>query len=299
MNPISNIWNHPKTSAAGLLIAIVTVAGVFLQQGITLGNLGSGTVVTFVSALATALLGLLAKDPSNATVILSDPERSAGESKACPEPAEGKLHSGTTAKLGAWALIALLLPLPFLSGCTGVSVAQEIVNWTPVLQSAVATVDSTAALLAPSDAPAFAAATAGFDAASNQLDSQAKAYLANPSASVLAQMQLSVVALQQSVNAALLQAARITNTGSQQHALAAIQAVGTIVSAILALVQSVSSRAAVARMAAGSTIKLATVQPYMNEGKAAEMVAGHYGEPVELARMQVAQVEHNEMQAGF
>jgi hypothetical protein len=294
MNPISNIWNHPKTSAAGLLIAIVTIAGVFLQQGITLGNLGSGTVVTFVSALATALLGLLAKDPSNANVILSNPESAAadaGESK--------NLHSGSTAKLGAWALIALLLPLPFLNGCSGVSVAQEIVNWTPVLQSAVATVDSTAALLAPEDASAFASATANFDAASNRLDSQAKAYLANPSASVLAQMQLSVVALQQSVNAALLQAARITNTGSQQHALAAIQAVGTIVSAILALVQSVSSRAAVARMAADSTIKLATVQPYMDEGKAAEMVAGHYGEPVELARMQVVQVERNEMQAGF
>jgi hypothetical protein len=275
MNPISNIWNHPKTSAAGLLIAIVTIAGVFLQQGVTLGNVGSGTVVTFVSALATALLGLLAKDPG------------------------GGSSSGSTAKLGAWALIALLLPLPFLSGCAGTNVAQEIVNWTPALQSAVATVDSTAALLAPSDAPAFTAATASFDAASNLLAAQAKAYLANPSASVLAQMQVSVVALQQSVNAALLQAARIVDTGSQQHALAAIQAVGIIVSAILALVQSVSSRAAVARMAAYSTIKLASVRPYMDEGKAAEVVAGHYGEPVELARMQVEQVEWSEMQAGF
>ena len=291
MNHLSNIWNHPKTSAAGLLIAIVTIAGVLLQQGVTLGNVGSGTVVTFVSALATALLGLLAKDPSNANVILSDPERSEGESK--------DLHSGSTARLGAWALIALLLPLPFLSGCTGTSVAQDIVNWTPALQSAVATVNSTAALLAPADAPVFAAATAGFDAASNLLDAQAKAYLANPSASVLAQMQVSVVALQQSVNAALLQAARIVDTGSQQHALAAIQAVGIIVSAILALVQSVSSRAAVARMAADSTIKLATVRPYMDEGKAAGIIASHYGEPVELARMQVAQAEWNEMQDGF
>jgi hypothetical protein len=60
MNPISNIWNHPKTSAAGLLIAIVTIAGILSQQGITLGAAGSGTVVTLISALATALLGLLA-----------------------------------------------------------------------------------------------------------------------------------------------------------------------------------------------------------------------------------------------
>jgi hypothetical protein len=276
MNSISNIWKHPKTTAAGLLIAIVTIAGVFLQQGITLGNLGSGTVVTFISALATALLGLLAKDPGGAATTTS-----------------------TSAKLGAWALVVLLLPLPFLSGCTGVSVAQEIVNWTPALQSAVATVDTTALMLMPADAPVFASATKDFGAASNLLVAQAKAYLVNPTASALAQMQIQVVALQQSVNAALLQAARIMDTGSQQHALAAIQAVGIIVSAILALVQSVSSRAAIARMAADSTIKLATVRPFMDEGKAAAMVAGHFGEPIALARRQVAQAEQNEMQAGF
>jgi hypothetical protein len=276
MNSISNIWKHPKTTAAGLLIAIVTIAGVFLQQGITLGNLGSGTVVTFISALATALLGLLAKDPGGAATTTS-----------------------TSAKLGAWALVALMLPLPFLSGCTGVSVAQEIVNWTPALQSAVATVDTTASMLMPADAPVFASATKDFSAASNLLVAQAKAYLVNPTASALAQMQIQVVALQQSVNAALLQAARIMDTGSQQHALAAIQAVGIIVSAILALVQSVSSKAAIAQMAAASTIKLATVRPYMDEGKAAAMVAGHFGEPIALARRQVAQAEQNEMQAGF
>jgi hypothetical protein len=64
MNPFANILAHPKTSAAGLLIAIVTVAGVFSQQGVTLGTAGTGTVVTLVSAMATALLGLLARDPA-------------------------------------------------------------------------------------------------------------------------------------------------------------------------------------------------------------------------------------------
>ena len=52
------------------------------------------------------------------------------------------------------------------------------------------------------------------------------------------------------------QAARIVNPASQQHALATIQAVGTVVIAILALVQSVSSKAEVAQMAARSTVKL-------------------------------------------
>ena len=279
MNPISNIWNHPKTSAAGLLIAVVTIASVLSQQGITLGSAGSGTVVALVSGLATALLGLLARDPAN--------------------PASSANSANSTARLGAWALIALLLPLPFVSGCSETSVAQNIVNWTPALESAVATVDSTAALLAPADAPVFAAATAGFDAASNLLVAQAKAYLANPSASVLAQLQAAVVIFQQQVNASLLSAAKITNPASQQSVLNAVNAVGTVVLAMLALVQSVSSKVAVARMASQSTIKLATVRPYMDESKAVAMVASHYGEPAEWAHDQEQQVELNAAQAGF
>jgi hypothetical protein len=279
MNPISNIWNHPKTSVAGLLIGVVTIASVLSRQGITLGTAGSGSVITLVSGLATALLGLLARDP---------------EATSSPS-----MSAGSTSKLGAWALIALLLQLPFVSGCSGTSVAQDIVNWTPALQSAVATVDSTAALLAPADAPIFVAATVGFDAASNLLVAQAKAYLANPTAPVLEQLQAAVVAFQQQVNASLLQAAKITNPNSQQTVLNAINAVGTVVLAMLALVQSVSSKVAVARMASQSHLKLAAVRPYLDEDKAAAMVASHYGEPVEWARAQVAQVELSTAQAGF
>ena len=280
MNFITNIWNHPKTSAAGLLIAVASIAGVLSQQGITLGKAGTGTVVSLVTALATALLGLLAKDPEAASQQVSKP-------------------ASQQARLGAWMLIALLIPLPWMQGCTATGVAQDIVNWTPALQSAVATVDSTAALLAPADAPVFAAATAGFDTASNLLVAQAKAYLANPSAGILAQLQTQIVTLQQQVNAALLQAARIVDSSSQQHALAAIQAVGTIVSSILALIASVSSKAAVAHMAAQTGVKLSMVRPYLNDARAAEIVAVHYGKPVELARMQVAQAEQAEINAGF
>ena len=276
MNYLANSWNHPKTSAAGLLIAITTIAGVLSQQGITLGTAGTGTVLSLVCAIATALLGMLAKDPSGAPS-----------------------STVSTAKLGAWALIALLLPLPFMGGCSGTTVAQDVVNWTPALTSAVATVDSTGALLAPADAPAFTAATIGFDAASTLLVSQAKAYLANPSATVLTQMQAQVVTLQQQVNAALLTTARITNPASQQHALAAVQSVAVVVSAILALIQSVSSKAQVAQMAAHSTIKLAAVRPFLDEGKAGRMVATHFGEPLELAQLQVARAEAAEMQAGL
>ena len=226
MNLISNIWIHPRTSAAGLLIAAVTIAGVLTQQGITLGSAGTGTVVSLVSALATAFLGLLAKDPD-------------------PSPT-----SNNTAKLGALMLCAVLVSgsIP-LAGCSGKQVAQDIVNWTPALQTAVAVVDSTASVLAPGDAPIFLAATASFDAATNLLVAQCKAYLANPSASLLAQLQSQIVTFQQQVNAALLQSARIVNPNSQTHALAAINGVATIVNAIFALVESISSKAASAQMA--------------------------------------------------
>jgi hypothetical protein len=279
MNPISNIWNHPKTSAAGLLIAVITIAGVFSQQGVTLGTAGTGTVVALVSAVATALLGLLARDPG--------------------EPANERLSKSAGARLSAWLLIVLLLPLPWLEGCSGVTVAQDIVNWTPALVSAVATVDSTGALLAPADAPIFSAATVGFSAASNLLVNQAKAYLANPSAGTLAQLQTQVATFAQQVDSALLAAGKIVNPASQQHALAAIQAVSTIVTAILALVQSISSKAAVARMAAQSSIKLAMVEPYFNNARSASIVAAHYGEPVLLAQMQIRQAVLNEFAAGF
>ncbi len=63
MNLFSNAFRHPRTSAAGVLIAIVSIMGVLSQQGITLGKAGTGTVVSLVTAMASALLGLLARDP--------------------------------------------------------------------------------------------------------------------------------------------------------------------------------------------------------------------------------------------
>lgn len=286
MNSISNIWNHPKTTVAGLLIAVGTVAGVLSQQGVSLGHAGSGTMVALVGSLATALLGLLAKDPGAGTNV----------STVQAPATSGKKNVVT---LGVWALIALLLPLPFASGCSQASVAQDIVNWTPALQSAVVTVDSTAALLAPADAPVFTAATVGFDAASNLLSNQAKAYLANPSAGTLAQIQNQVVVFEQQVNAALLQAAKIVDPASQKHALAAVQAVSAIVNVLLALVQSISSNAAVAGMAARSTVKLAAVRDDLDRGEMARIIAAHYGETLVGARAQVDLGERELLLAGF
>jgi len=59
---MGRIFAQPKTSVAGLLLALVTVLGVLQQQGISMGHAGTGTVVSLISAMSTALLGLLAKD---------------------------------------------------------------------------------------------------------------------------------------------------------------------------------------------------------------------------------------------
>jgi len=59
---LGRILEQPKTSAAGMLLALTTVLGVLQQQGVSLGHVGTGTVISLGSALATAMLGLLAKD---------------------------------------------------------------------------------------------------------------------------------------------------------------------------------------------------------------------------------------------
>jgi hypothetical protein len=162
------------------------------------------------------------------------------------------------------------------TACTGQNVAQDIVNWTPALQSAVATVDSTAALIDPGAAPIFIAATVGFDTASNLLVAQCKAYLANPTAGVLAQLQTQVLTFQSNVNASVLAAAKIVDPASQQRALGAVNAVAAIVSAILALVASISKNTS-AVAAQVVIVKTSQVREYLNDHQAARIVATHYG----------------------
>jgi hypothetical protein len=273
---LSNIWKHPKTSAVGVLIAITTVVGVLTQQGVTLGKAGTGTVVALIGAIASAFLGLLSKDP---------------ESSSAP--------AASSQKVGALMLVALLITAPFGAGCNAKNVAQDIVNWTPALQSTVATVDSILGGLDPGLAPAFVAATAGFDAGSNLVVAQAKAYLANPSASILATLQTAVVTFQQSVNQAVLAAAGITNSANQKTALASINGVAAIVNAILALVTSVSGKAQVAAMAAHSPLKLAMVIQLEDRQLEARIVSAHYDLPLYIAAIDCNRTQYQLMQAGF
>lgn len=204
----------------------------------------------------------------------------------------------STSKVLVFAMIGVLTAST-MTACNGVTVAQDIVNWTPALQSAIGVIDTTASVLDPVAAPIFTAATVGFDAASNLLVTQAKAYLANPNQTVLQELQAQVVAFQQQVNSALLKVAHISNAASQQKATADIGAVGAIVNTLLGLVESISSKAAVAQMARDSTIKLAMIEPYLPRGQVAKTVAAHYQEPEWIAGAQIDNTQAALIQAGF
>ncbi len=73
MTTFANIWNHPRTSFAGLLIGVASIGSVLSQQGVTLGKAGTGSMVSLATGLATILLGLLAQDSSVPTAPSAQP----------------------------------------------------------------------------------------------------------------------------------------------------------------------------------------------------------------------------------
>ena len=170
--------------------------------------------------------------------------------------------------LGVIALCALVLSASMTTGCTQaqkVSVAQEIVNWTPAFVSGVDTLGGIAETLDPAAALIVAPATAALNAFAPQFELAAKNYLANPNQTTLQVLQALIVQIQQNTNAGLLAAAKITNPNSQATAIKNINLVATIVNTLLGLVQSISTKAQIAQMASGVTMTLAMVRPYMDE----------------------------------
>ena len=265
---IAGAW---VTTIAGVL----GIIGTAVAQSTTLIPEIYRPEVTFASVILAGVAAILSRGVTSSTTSASS--------------------SNGTQKIGVTALILLLMMAPMTVGCSGVTVAQDIVNWTPALQSAVNVVGSTASVLDPAAAPIFAIATVGFDAASNLVVVQAKAYLANPTAPVLAQLQAQVIAFQQQVNTSLLSIGKITNPASQQKALADVNAVATVINTILALLQGVKG----ASVAPAATVKLASVMQLMDRQQAVHIVAAHYGEPEFIAALQVDRAEYQLAQAGF
>ena len=200
-------------------------------------------------------------------------------------------------KLGAWALISvLMLGIVPTVGCSGQSVAQQIVGWTPFIDSAVSTLGSLAAQLAPQDAILIQAGVTAITTGQNLLDKEAQAYLANPTAGVLAQLQAQAVTFQQDVNAAVLAALKITNADSQKRIIAQIQVVLTGATAVLALLQTIKGSTLTIP---ATTVTTAEVLPYLDEQRSVDIVAQHDGVPEFVASFRVHQAEQSLAAAGL
>jgi hypothetical protein len=200
-------------------------------------------------------------------------------------------------KLGAWALIAvLMLGIVPTVGCSGQSVAQQIVGWTPFIDSALTTLGSVAGSLSPQDSVIIDPVVTALVTSQNLLKNQAQAYLANPTAGVLAQLQAQAVTFQQSLNSAVLTALKITNSDSQKRIIAQIQVVLTGATAVLALLQTIKGNTLTVTTGSVTTSQ---VLPYLDESKSVALVAEHEGVPSFVASYRVHQAEASLIAAGL
>ncbi|HUD75083.1 MAG TPA: hypothetical protein VMQ76_08420 [Terracidiphilus sp.] len=209
------------------------------------------------------------------------------------------MKSNLQSKLGAWALIAILMLgcTASTTGCSMTSNAQQIVNWTPVIDSALTELGGIASTLLPQDALIIQPLIAGLIVGQNLLSAQAKTYLANPGATTLQQLQAQALALQTNINAAVLASIRVSNPASQQAILTKLNAGLTGVSAILALI--IGIKGSTLTPASVTAPKLSQVLPLLDERQSIALVAQHYGEPQFMAAYQVHRGESALLAAGL
>jgi len=214
--------------------------------------------------------------------------------------AAARASTGSTQKLGALALCALLL-MGTTMGCTQaqkISVAQEIVNWTPTLISAVDTSASMVESLDPASALIVAPFVVAFNALAPQFQMAAKNYLANPTQTTLQVLQSLITQIQQNANQALLAALKITNPTSQSTVTKDINIVATAANALLSLVQSVSTQAQIQQMSKGVTVTLAQVHSLMDQNQL-QQAALKVSNDLHTQPITVAQFYRYEAQHGF
>ena len=170
-------------------------------------------------------------------------------------------------------LWAVMCATPFLSGCNGVTVAQQIVNWTPTIISAAQTLDGVVATLDPAQAAIIIPAGIAFVAGATLLEEQAKTYRANPGATTLGQLQQQALAFQANVTTAMLNAVKIVDPATQKLLLAYLNAAITGVSAILALIMNI--KGSTLTPASVTAPKLAAILPLMNRDEDVALIAQH------------------------
>lgn len=203
------------------------------------------------------------------------------------------------------ALVAFMVGSLMLvpTGCTQaqkVNVAQEIVNWTPALVSAIDTAGGLVDTLDPGAALIVDPLVAGANALAPQFATAAKNYLANPTQTNIQVVQGLIVQIQNSVNSSLslLQALKVSNPASQQKAIVAVNGIGTIVNTLLGLIQSISSKAQIATMSTAVTVHLAAVQGVLDR-KGMQLASDRVADDLHTIGVPVDLFLNYEQQAGF
>ncbi|HVJ09284.1 MAG TPA: hypothetical protein VM554_12960 [Acidisarcina sp.] len=175
-------------------------------------------------------------------------------------------------RLQGWAAIALLLSATFVTvgsvGCTNAQVNDVLTKIADEIPQAVALADSVGPVVAALD-PAIAIpvgiAVAAVDAALPLLQSDIRAYLANPNASLLARIESAINNLL-TQNTQALRAFGIKAQAAQQQALAMLGSLNAVLVVIDGFIQQVEPKRVIQANAASRAVKLAEIDRYLDHG---------------------------------
>lgn len=171
------------------------------------------------------------------------------------------------------AAVVLILCIPVFTGCTASqkqTTLQIITTVNSRLPEVVAAADTAAQVVAsldPASALLIEPADAAFDTLAKTLQALLTAYIANPSATALQQIQTAINTLESNVNTSVLAAAGIKNSASQALALAALKGLLTVVTIVFALISQTESVAMLEELRRTNTIHFAKVRKYMDENE--------------------------------
>jgi hypothetical protein len=174
------------------------------------------------------------------------------------------------AKTSALAVLSsCLIMLPIL-GCSPTNVDATLAKIQanlPVAENVLNTLSPIIETLDPSSAAVIKPLVAQIDADIPLVSQAITAYLANPSADQLAKIQTSINAIVSNGSASLLAATHISDPASQQKAVAAFSLLQTSLVIVDGLIQNIESPSVVKANAETRTVKLATLDPYLDHGK--------------------------------
>jgi hypothetical protein len=171
------------------------------------------------------------------------------------------------------ALLMLVLCVPMFTGCTPaqqqttLQIVTAINGKIPEIVAGADTVAATIEMLAPSDAALIATCDVGFDTLAKSLQAMTAAYIANPSATTLQQIQSALNALIGSITTATLNVDGIKDPESLRLAKAALSQFSTAVTFAFALIAPTESHAALLELQRTHAIQVAVLRRNLDEPK--------------------------------